>query len=90
MHAAGCEKVFIEHDSGTLAKRPERAEALGYLRKGDTLDIGPDSVIARLCKGPCQPRCPSVPCMDRTYVEVEMARVAAQNGLSSRACLSSR
>jgi len=39
LSAAGCEKVFIDHASGTLAKRTALEQALGYLRAGDTLVI---------------------------------------------------
>jgi len=39
LSAAGCEKVFVDHASGTLAKRPALEEALGYLRAGDTLVV---------------------------------------------------
>ncbi|MFI2791465.1 recombinase family protein, partial [Kitasatospora sp. NPDC018614] len=31
LEAAGCDKIFVEHASGTLAKRPALTEALGYL-----------------------------------------------------------
>jgi len=37
--AAGCDKVFTDHASGTLAKRPALEQALDYLRPGDTLVI---------------------------------------------------
>jgi len=37
--ADGCTKVFTDHASGTLAQRPALAEALGYLRPGDTLVV---------------------------------------------------
>lgn len=37
--AAGCERIFIEHASGTLAVRPALEETLAYLRDGDTLVI---------------------------------------------------
>jgi len=39
LSAGGCEKVFVDHASGILAKRPALDEALGYLRAGDTLVI---------------------------------------------------
>ncbi len=39
LEAAGCEKVFIEHASGVLAKRPALDDALKYLRAGDTLVV---------------------------------------------------
>ena len=39
LSAAGCEKVFVDHASGILAKRTALDEALGYLRAGDTLVI---------------------------------------------------
>jgi DNA invertase Pin-like site-specific DNA recombinase len=34
--AAGCEQVFTDHASGTLARRPALDEALRYLRRRDT------------------------------------------------------
>jgi DNA invertase Pin-like site-specific DNA recombinase len=37
--AAGCEKVFVEHASGTLDRRPVLTDAMGYLREGDTLVV---------------------------------------------------
>jgi DNA invertase Pin-like site-specific DNA recombinase len=37
--AAGCEKVFVDHASGTLAQRTALDEALRYLRTDDTLVI---------------------------------------------------
>ncbi|WP_447587512.1 recombinase family protein [Microbacterium lacticum] len=37
--AAGCDKIFVEHASGTLAKRPALTEALRYLREGDSLVV---------------------------------------------------
>ena len=37
--AAGCEKVFVDHASGTLARRTALDEVLAYLRDGDTLAI---------------------------------------------------
>jgi len=39
LSAAGCEKVFVGHASGTLAQRTALEQALGYLRAGDTLVI---------------------------------------------------
>jgi DNA invertase Pin-like site-specific DNA recombinase len=36
---SGCEKIFTDHASGTLARRPKLDDALGYLRPGDTLVI---------------------------------------------------
>jgi len=36
---AGCDKVFVDQASGTLAKRPALEQALDYLRPGDTLVI---------------------------------------------------
>lgn len=39
LSAAGCEKVFVEHASGVLAKRPALEDALDYLRAGDTLVV---------------------------------------------------
>jgi DNA invertase Pin-like site-specific DNA recombinase len=37
--AAGCEKVFVEHASGVLAKRPALKDALDYLRDGDSFVV---------------------------------------------------
>jgi len=37
--AAGCDKLFTEHASGMLARRPALDEALSYLRAGDTLVV---------------------------------------------------
>lgn len=39
LDVAGCSKIFIDHASGKLAKRPALTEALGYLRDGDTLVV---------------------------------------------------
>jgi DNA invertase Pin-like site-specific DNA recombinase len=39
LEAAGCDKIFVEHASGTLAKRPALTDALGYLREGDSLVV---------------------------------------------------
>ena len=39
LEAAGCDKIFVEHASGTLAKRPALTDALAYLRDGDTLVV---------------------------------------------------
>jgi DNA invertase Pin-like site-specific DNA recombinase len=39
LRAAGCEKIFVEHASGVLAKRPALDDALDYLRDGDTLVV---------------------------------------------------
>lgn len=39
LEAAGCEKVFTDHASGKLARRPALTEALGYLRVGDSLVV---------------------------------------------------
>jgi DNA invertase Pin-like site-specific DNA recombinase len=39
LNAAGCQKLFVDHASGTLAKRPALDRALEYLREGDTLVV---------------------------------------------------
>ena len=39
LSAAGCEKLFVEHASGVLARRPALDDALAYLRDGDTLVV---------------------------------------------------
>lgn len=39
LEAACCSKVFVDRASGTLANRPALADALTYLREGDTLVV---------------------------------------------------
>jgi DNA invertase Pin-like site-specific DNA recombinase len=39
LERAGCDRMFIDHASGTLARRPELDAALAYLRRGDVLVI---------------------------------------------------
>jgi len=39
LDAAGCERIFIDHASGTLFTRPALTDVLDYLRAGDTLVI---------------------------------------------------
>lgn len=39
LRGAVCDKIFVDHASGKLAKRPALTEALGYLRDGDTLVV---------------------------------------------------
>ena len=39
LRAAGCDRVFDDHASGKLSKRPGLTDALSYLRRGDTLVI---------------------------------------------------
>ncbi|WP_136612138.1 recombinase family protein [Sinomonas albida] len=39
LEAAGCDKIFVEHASGVLTRRPALDEALDYLRSGDTLVV---------------------------------------------------
>lgn len=39
LRAAGCVKIFVDHASGTLARRPALNETLDYLRDGDTLVV---------------------------------------------------
>jgi DNA invertase Pin-like site-specific DNA recombinase len=36
---AGCEEVYEDHASGAKAERPGLAEALGHVRRGDTLVV---------------------------------------------------
>lgn len=38
-NAAGCQKLFVDHASGTLTKRPALSRALEYLRERDTLVV---------------------------------------------------
>lgn len=37
--AADCDKIFVDHASGTLARRPALDDAIAYLRAGDTLVV---------------------------------------------------
>lgn len=39
LNAAGCERVFTDHASGSLASRPQLDAALDYLREGDVLTV---------------------------------------------------
>ncbi|AGH47785.1 resolvase (plasmid) [Sphingomonas sp. MM-1] len=39
LNAAGCDRIFDDHASGAKADRPGLAEALAYLRSGDTLVV---------------------------------------------------
>lgn len=39
LNAAGCDRVFVDKASGTLARRPELDKVLEYLRSGDSLVI---------------------------------------------------
>ena len=39
LNAAGCDRIFDDHASGAKADRPGLAEALAYLRAGDTLVV---------------------------------------------------
>jgi DNA invertase Pin-like site-specific DNA recombinase len=39
LRAAGCERIFTDHASGTLAERPELTRALDHLRRGDVLVV---------------------------------------------------
>lgn len=36
---AGCERIFVEHVSGSLRERPELMKTLDYVRSGDTLVV---------------------------------------------------
>lgn len=46
----GCEKVFTEKASGAQRERPQLAEALDYMRAGDTLVIWKLDRLARSLK----------------------------------------
>src|SRR3546814_3187447 len=39
LNVAGCERIFDDHASGAKTDRPGMAEALAYLRTGDTLVV---------------------------------------------------
>jgi DNA invertase Pin-like site-specific DNA recombinase len=39
LEAAGCERIFTDYASGTLAERPELARALDHLRRGDVFVV---------------------------------------------------
>ena len=47
---AGCERVFTEKASGAQRERPKLAEALDYMRAGDTLVIWKLDRLARSLK----------------------------------------
>lgn len=36
---AGCERIFTDHASGTVAERPELSRALDHLRRGDVFVV---------------------------------------------------
>jgi len=50
LKAAGCEKIFIETASGAQRERPQLAEALAYMRQGDTLTVWKLDRLARSTK----------------------------------------
>jgi DNA invertase Pin-like site-specific DNA recombinase len=39
LHAAGCDRIYVDQASGALKERPELAKALDRLREGDTLVV---------------------------------------------------
>lgn len=39
LHAAGCDRVFEDRLSGSVAQRPGLAEAISFVRQGDTLVV---------------------------------------------------
>ncbi|UKA62758.1 recombinase family protein [Arthrobacter sp. YA7-1] len=39
LEAAGCKKIFVDHASGVLARRPALDQMLEYVRDGDTLVV---------------------------------------------------
>lgn len=39
LQSAGCERIFVEHVSGSLRERPELMKMLDYVRSGDTLVV---------------------------------------------------
>ena len=47
LRAAGVERVFSEQVSATAAQRPKLAEALEFVRKGDTLVVTKPDRLAR-------------------------------------------
>jgi len=65
--AAGCDKTFTDHASGTLARRPALEEAMPYLRAGDTLVVTKLDRLGRSVRtsaGPASDRC-SIPARHR-------------------------
>lgn len=50
--AAGCDKIFVEHASGVLARRPALTDALEYLRDGDTLVVTKLDRLGRSVRNP--------------------------------------
>lgn len=47
LHAAGCERIFVEAASGAQRDRPELQRALDYMRPGDTLVVWKFDRLAR-------------------------------------------
>src|SRR3546814_19799665 len=39
LNAAGCDRIFDDHASGAKTERPGQAEAIAYLRRGDTRGV---------------------------------------------------
>jgi len=50
LNKAGCERIFTDQASGKTLERKEFAEALSFLRKGDTLVVWKLSRLARSLK----------------------------------------
>jgi DNA invertase Pin-like site-specific DNA recombinase len=50
LKAAGCERIFEEKASGAQRDRPELAQAMDYVRKGDTLVVWKLDRLARSVK----------------------------------------
>ena len=50
LKAAGCEKIFTETASGAQRDRPQLAEALAYMREGDSLAVWKLDRLARSTK----------------------------------------
>ena len=81
LNTAGCERTFDDHASGAKIDRPDLAEALAYLRAGDTLVVKLDRLgrsMSRLIEkvGELSPRGSYRP----TYDTVLYRALAASGG----------
>jgi DNA invertase Pin-like site-specific DNA recombinase len=52
--ASGCARIFTDHASGKLARRPELDKALDYLREGDELVITRLDRLGRSVRNLCE------------------------------------
>ena len=55
LRQAGCERVYTDRASGAKAERPGLAEALDYVREGDTLVVVASGPVRAQLEGPRRP-----------------------------------